>query len=95
MAAMVGKDLTTVTGRNLEYIENVTKFEGVITSKQKLRDELMKPEEVPESEEWVIEELSNLLELQQKFRYYGREEEEMDKEEKRMLEEVINALFTN
>ena len=89
MAAMVGKDLTTVTGRNLEYIENVTKFEGVITSKQKLRDELMKPEEVPESEEWVNEELSHLLELQQKFQYYGWEEE------KRMLEEVINALCKN
>ena len=28
----------------------------------------------------------DLLELQQKFQYYGVEEEEMDKEEQRMLE---------
>ena len=95
MAAKVGKDLTTVTGRNLKYIEDVTKFDPLITSTQMLREELRKPEEVPESEKWVIEELSDLLELQQKFQYYGVEEEEMDKEEQRMLEEVINALCTN
>ena len=56
MAAKVGKDLTTVTGRNLKYIEDVTKFDPLITSTQMLREELRKPEEVPESEKWVIEE---------------------------------------
>jgi hypothetical protein len=94
MAAKVGKDLTTVTGRNLQFIEEVTKLDALKSSKRMLKEELMELETVPEGEEWVLEELGELLELQQKLRYWVGEEEE-DEEEKMMLEEAINALCIN
>ena len=97
MAAKVGKDQTTVTGRNLKFIENVTQLDPLMTSGRRLKEELSRPEAVPENEEWVLEELTDLLELQQRQRYCVEEEEEEreEEEEKKMLEEVINVLCTN
>ena len=87
MAALVARDQTSTTGRNLRYIEEQTSLDPMTTTIARLKLELNQPEPIPEDGQFMLEELTELLGLQQELHYSGGEEEEMEG-----LQELINSL---
>ena len=79
MACLVGRDLRTVTGRNLHLIRRETTLDPWEETPAAIKKVLAEKEEnlaTPMVDEWRVPYLTLLLEQRQRAHYGGMEEEE-------------------
>ena len=90
MANLMGRNIRSVTGRNLRLIKDETGLDPWTASAASLKNELEKGRpDIPNGEEWRIPYLEKLLEQRQAAHYGGFEEEEM------RLAALIDSLCVN
>ena len=90
-ALLAGRDLRTVTGRNLKLVEEKSGQDPWVASPAGVRECLSTLEEAPVSELdwWRIKYLEDLFEEKQKMFYNGRDEEII------RISELINSFCVN
>ena len=71
MANMVINDVRTITGRNVRLLKKLTNLDIMDVSKEKLKVELKERELIPKDEEWIEDEIKDMLALRLELKYKG------------------------
>ena len=91
LSRYLARDLQSVTGKNLDYVQTVTGLNPWVAPQARLRDALVTGEtvKVPPQDEWRLQYLLSLLRQRREAFNLAAEEEE------KYLTDLINSLVAN
>ena len=91
MASLAGRDLGSVTGRNLKLIGDLAELDPWVVSSARLKEQLVSKllVDVPPADQWRVPYLSSLLEMRHRYYYQG------DSDSASEVSELINSLCIN
>ena len=78
LSALLRNDVRSCSGRNLALITEEAGVDPLAVPKKKLEERLTKRRQVPDTEEWVLEEVNNMLGALMMLKHSGAEKEEVD-----------------